>query len=59
MDRPVQFDIVSDPAENFPHLKNPMVNFHDPNLNVAMPVFSIHGNHDDPAGKTYFIAGRE
>ncbi|PIK46426.1 putative double-strand break repair protein MRE11A [Apostichopus japonicus] len=22
----------------------------DPNMNVDMPVFSIHGNHDDPAG---------
>lgn len=22
----------------------------DPNLNVGLPVFTIHGNHDDPAG---------
>ena len=29
----------------FPH-----VNYEDPNYNVAIPVFSIHGNHDDPAG---------
>lgn len=27
-----------------------MVNYADPNLNVAIPVFSIHGNHDDPTG---------
>jgi DNA repair exonuclease SbcCD nuclease subunit len=26
------------------------VNFDDPNLNVSLPVFIIHGNHDDPAG---------
>ena len=22
----------------------------DPNMNVSLPVFSIHGNHDDPTG---------
>jgi double-strand break repair protein MRE11 len=26
------------------------VNFENPNLNVGLPVFTIHGNHDDPAG---------
>ena len=26
------------------------MNYEDPNLNVAIPVFSIHGNHDDPQG---------
>ncbi|KAF0298649.1 Double-strand break repair protein mus-23 [Amphibalanus amphitrite] len=31
-------------------MKEPQVNFHDPNLNIAMPVFSIHGNHDDISG---------
>ena len=25
------------------------VNYRDPNYNVSMPVFSIHGNHDDPS----------
>lgn len=28
----------------------PAINYEDPNLNVAIPVFSIHGNHDDPQG---------
>ena len=28
----------------------PVVNYEDPNYNVSIPVFSIHGNHDDPAG---------
>jgi DNA repair exonuclease SbcCD nuclease subunit len=27
-----------------------LVNYEDPNFNVGMPVFTIHGNHDDPAG---------
>ncbi|RKP38050.1 meiotic recombination protein [Dimargaris cristalligena] len=26
------------------------VNYQDPNLNVGIPVFTIHGNHDDPTG---------
>lgn len=25
------------------------VNYEDPNYSVGLPVFSIHGNHDDPA----------
>ncbi len=25
-------------------------NFHNPHHNIGLPVFSIHGNHDDPAG---------
>ena len=49
-DKSVQFDFLSDPAENFKHLKNPVVNYMDPNLNIGIPVFSIHGNHDDPSG---------
>ena len=26
------------------------VNYEDPNYNISIPVFSIHGNHDDPCG---------
>lgn len=26
------------------------VNYEDPDINVSVPVFSIHGNHDDPSG---------
>lgn len=26
------------------------VNFEDPNLNIGLPIFTIHGNHDDPGG---------
>jgi DNA repair exonuclease SbcCD nuclease subunit len=31
----------------------PAINYEDSNLNVAIPVFSIHGNHDDPQGVGY------
>ncbi|XP_045604272.1 LOW QUALITY PROTEIN: double-strand break repair protein MRE11 [Procambarus clarkii] len=55
-DRPVLFDFLSDPVENFKHSKNPVVNYLDPNLNVAIPIFSIHGNHDDPSGLGQFCA---
>lgn len=30
----------------------PMVNYEDYNINISLPVFSIHGNHDDPIGIT-------
>ncbi|KCZ75155.1 DNA repair protein (mre11), partial [Anncaliia algerae PRA109] len=26
------------------------LNYDDPNLNISIPVLSIHGNHDDPSG---------
>lgn len=28
----------------------PNINYEDENMNVGLPVFSIHGNHDDPQG---------
>ncbi|XP_009333126.1 PREDICTED: double-strand break repair protein MRE11A isoform X2 [Pygoscelis adeliae] len=49
-DRPVQFEILSDQAVNFHYSKFPWVNYQDENLNISMPIFSIHGNHDDPTG---------
>eukprot|EP00039_Didymoeca_costata_P004820 m.76395 g.76395 ORF g.76395 m.76395 type:complete len:633 (+) comp12554_c0_seq1:227-2125(+) len=51
-DRPCQFQILSDQSENFPN-RFSRVNYEDPNFNVSYPVFSIHGNHDDPAGDGY------
>lgn len=47
-DRPVEFQVLSDQKVNFPG--RGQVNFEDPNLNIGLPVFSIHGNHDDPFG---------
>ena len=35
---------------NIFHCRFPVVNYEDPNYNVSIPVFTIHGNHDDPAG---------
>lgn len=62
-DRACELELLSDPSVNFPskygkfytaHIKILVrfgtVNYEDPNYNVAMPVFVIHGNHDDPSG---------
>ncbi|XP_067221444.1 double-strand break repair protein MRE11 isoform X5 [Chanodichthys erythropterus] len=49
-DRPIIFEILSDQAVNFSHSKFPWVNYLDNNLNISIPVFSVHGNHDDPTG---------
>ncbi|KAG6587295.1 DNA repair protein (mre11) [Phytophthora cinnamomi] len=46
-DGAVHFQVVSDQSLNFPNFG--VVNFEDPNYNVELPVFSIHGNHDDPS----------
>ncbi|PIA34365.1 hypothetical protein AQUCO_03800163v1 [Aquilegia coerulea] len=48
-DQPVQFQVVSDQTVNFAN-RFGHVNYEDPHFNVGLPVFSIHGNHDDPAG---------
>ena len=45
---PLEFE--SDPSIVFPG-DFPMVNYQDPNYNIALPVFAIHGNHDDPSGE--------
>uniref|UniRef100_A0A493T7I1 MRE11 homolog, double strand break repair nuclease n=1 Tax=Anas platyrhynchos platyrhynchos TaxID=8840 RepID=A0A493T7I1_ANAPP len=49
-DRPIHFEILSDQAVNFQYSKFPWVNYQDGNLNISIPIFSIHGNHDDPTG---------
>ncbi|CAM6076338.1 unnamed protein product [Sphagnum tenellum] len=54
-DRPVQFQVVSDQTINFPN-KFGHVNYEDPHFNVGLPVFTIHGNHDDPAGVDHLSA---
>ncbi|KAF8128879.1 Metallo-dependent phosphatase-like protein [Boletus edulis] len=49
--KPVQIELLSDPNEGKAAGYNfPAINYEDPNLNVGIPVFSIHGNHDDPQG---------
>ncbi|XP_030600519.1 double-strand break repair protein MRE11 [Archocentrus centrarchus] len=49
-DSPVRFNILSDQKVNFNTTQFPWVNYQDENLNISIPVFSIHGNHDDPTG---------
>jgi double-strand break repair protein MRE11 len=48
-DKPCELEMLSDATENFSGAFN-HVNYEDPDINVAIPVFSIHGNHDDPSG---------
>ncbi|POW14336.1 hypothetical protein PSTT_03076 [Puccinia striiformis] len=50
-DRPVHIELIGDSGIGIPHSFNfPSVNYEDQNINVGLPVFSIHGNHDDPQG---------
>ncbi|KAJ1643863.1 meiotic recombination, partial [Coemansia asiatica] len=47
--KPVSVEYLSDPLVDFgSDFSN--VNYEDPNINISLPVFSIHGNHDDPSG---------
>ncbi|KAH9827052.1 double-strand break repair protein mus-23-like [Teratosphaeria destructans] len=48
-DKPCELEFLSDASEQFGGTFN-HVNYEDPDINVAIPVFSIHGNHDDPSG---------
>lgn len=51
--KPCELEFLSDANEvfegAFPH-----VNYEDPDMNISIPVFSIHGNHDDPSGDGHF-----
>ncbi|XP_031152583.1 double-strand break repair protein MRE11 isoform X1 [Sander lucioperca] len=49
-DTPIHFNILSDQNVNFNTTEFPWVNYQDENLNISIPAFSIHGNHDDPTG---------
>jgi double-strand break repair protein MRE11 len=55
---PVQFQILSDQAQNFRSAISKTVNYEDPYSCVDLPIFSIHGNHDDPTrdGGTEMLA---
>ncbi|KAJ1978637.1 meiotic recombination [Dimargaris xerosporica] len=48
-DRPCALDFQSDPLASLENCFG-AVNYQDPNINVSIPVFTIHGNHDDPTG---------
>lgn len=49
-DRPCELELLSDPSLAL-HSGNDTVNYEDPNINVAVPVFAILGNHDDATGE--------
>ena len=48
-EKPCELEILSDTSQTFQSAGG-HVNYEDPDINVAIPVFSIHGNHDDPSG---------
>lgn len=48
-------EYCSDQSTDFPS-RFATANFLDQNLNVSIPVFSIHGNHDDPCGNPSLCA---
>ncbi|KAL8714355.1 MAG: hypothetical protein Q9220_001688 [cf. Caloplaca sp. 1 TL-2023] len=54
-EKPCELEILSDMSENFQGAFN-HVNYEDPDINISIPVFSIHGNHDDPSGEGHFAA---
>ncbi|KAF2746445.1 hypothetical protein M011DRAFT_404190 [Sporormia fimetaria CBS 119925] len=54
-DKPCELEMLSDASENFGGLFD-HVNYEDPDINVAIPVFAIHGNHDDPSGEGSYSA---
>lgn len=54
-DKPCELQMLSDASEVFDGAFN-HVNYEDPNINVAIPVFSIHGNHDDPTGDGHYCS---
>lgn len=53
-DKVISFEIKSDQSVNFNSI-NQTVNFENPDMNIRFPVFSIHGNHDDPSGRLHDI----
>ena len=45
-----ELECMSRPEDTFGHSSFKCVNFEDANYGIAMPVFTIHGNHDDLSG---------
>ncbi|KAI9865310.1 MAG: meiotic recombination [Vezdaea acicularis] len=54
-EKPVELEMLGDATDVFSGAFN-HVNYEDPDINVAIPVFSIHGNHDDPSGEGHLCA---
>lgn len=49
-DKPIALQFLNDQSEDGFQSFARTLNYEDPNVNIAIPVFSIHGNHDDPSG---------
>ena len=45
---PIYFEIMNEQKEIFKSC-NGQVNFQNPYQSISLPIFSIHGNHDDPS----------
>ena len=45
----VKIEMMSDTAKQFRSAVSGLANYQDPNYAVHLPIFSIHGNHDDPS----------
>lgn len=48
--RPCELEVLGDQSVATEDTAVMHINYEDPEINVAIPVFSIHGNHDDPSG---------
>ncbi|KAI0006679.1 DNA repair exonuclease [Xylariaceae sp. FL0662B] len=53
--KPCELQFLSDANEVFNGAFG-HVNYEDPDINISIPVFSIHGNHDDPSGPGNFCS---
>ncbi|TPX11682.1 uncharacterized protein E0L32_007661 [Thyridium curvatum] len=53
--KPCELEFLSDANEVFEGAFG-HVNYEDPDINISIPVFSIHGNHDDPSGEGHFCS---
>ncbi|EQC53075.1 Rad32 nuclease [Schizosaccharomyces japonicus yFS275] len=55
-DKPCELEVLTDMSMITGDTAVCNINYQDPNINVAIPVFSIHGNHDDPSGEGHYCA---
>ncbi|KAK4183795.1 putative double-strand break repair protein mus-23 [Podospora australis] len=53
--KPCELEFLSDPTEVLGESVS-YVNYQDPDINISIPIFSIHGNHDDPSGDGHFCS---
>jgi double-strand break repair protein MRE11 len=55
-DDAVALEFMVDPTAVFHDPEASNVNYLEPTHNISLPVFSIHGNHDDPTGQGNYAA---